>query len=71
MIYNMPGDKPIILPVQRRHVNGTVHTGVATIPGQYVAGVAFVALTTFAELDNVDDLVQYGTLAGPVDLLMS
>lgn len=71
MIYNLPGDRPIILPVQRTNASGPVHLGAAVIPGKYVAGVAFVALTTFAELDSADDLVQYETLAGPVSILMS
>lgn len=70
MVYSLLGDRPIILPVQSVNVNGTVHTGAAVVQGQCVAGVAFVALTTFAALNSVDDLVQYGTLAGPVDVSM-
>lgn len=68
LVYNIPGDRPILLPVQKTDVNGT---GNAVIPGGLTTGVAFAALTTFVELDTVGDLVQYGTLAGPTEILMS
>ncbi|KAF2165064.1 hypothetical protein M409DRAFT_24450 [Zasmidium cellare ATCC 36951] len=71
VVDNLPGAKPMILDVQRKTMNGTVHAGDAVIPGQFAGGVAFAALTTFVELNSVDDLVQYGTLAGPVEFVWS
>ncbi|KAK4505223.1 hypothetical protein PRZ48_003186 [Zasmidium cellare] len=71
LVDSILGSRPTILSVQRKMVNGTIHTGDAIIPGELTSGVAFAALTTFVELNSVEDLVEYGTLAGPVEILMS
>ena len=46
-------------------------SGCGTVPSPNATGAAFAALTTFAELPTEMDLSQFGTLAGPAEIVLS
>lgn len=65
---NQNVNTPIFLEVQNLDFNGG--TGSVALPAG-VTGAAFAALTTFSSGLTLNDLSQYGTLAGPAEVLVS
>lgn len=59
---------PIFQQVQNLDFNGG--TGSVPLP-EGVTGAAFAALTTFSGGLTLNDLSQFGTLAGPAEVLAS
>lgn len=60
---------PVFEPVQK--LNFAAGTGSAPTPSVATGGQLFVALTTFSGGLTLDQLTQYGTLAGPMEIILS